>query len=187
MPRTNRFWPCSWRLHAGCLLIICGCSHSVTDSSPLTLGLFSADFSQGGNMPKSFTCDGGDHSPTLAWKAPPPGTESFALIADDPDAPLGTWVHWVVFDLPPDERSLPENFPKNGQTADGSRQGSNDFDKIGYGGPCPPSGNAHRYFFKLYALDAKLNLNPGSTKKDVERAMQGHILARGETMGRYAR
>ena len=187
MPRTNGFWPCSLLLHAGCLLIICGCSHPVPDSAPLRLWLVSADFSPGGNMPKSFTCDGGDHSPALAWKAPPPGTESFALIADDPDAPVGTWVHWVVFDLPPDERSLPENFPKNGQTADGSRQGSNDFDKIGYGGPCPPSGNAHRYFFKLYALDAKLNLNPGSTKKDVERAMQGHILARGETMGRYAR
>jgi Raf kinase inhibitor-like YbhB/YbcL family protein len=112
--------------------------------------------------------------------------QSFALIADDPDAPVGTWVHWVIFDMPPNLRSLPQNFPKTEQAADGSRQGKNDFDKIGYGGPCPPSGT-HRYFFKLYALDTKLNLKPGSTKKDIERAMLGHILARGETMGRYSR
>ena len=187
MPRTNRFWPSSRLLRAGCVLILNGCSHPVPDRPPPTLDLVSADFPQGGIIPKSLTCDGGDRSPALAWKAPPSGTQSFVLIADDPDAPVQTWVHWVIFDLPPDERSLPENLPKNGQAADGSRQGSNDFDKIGYGGPCPPSGSAHRYFFKLYALDAKLNLDPGSTKKDVERATQGHILARGETIGRYAR
>jgi Raf kinase inhibitor-like YbhB/YbcL family protein len=109
------------------------------------------------------------------------------LIADDPDAPVGTWVHWVVFDLPANLRSLPQAVPKEDQLPDGSRQGRNDFGKVGYGGPCPPPGKAHRYFFKLYALDTKLNLSSSSTKKDVERAMQNHVLARGEYMGRCSR
>jgi Raf kinase inhibitor-like YbhB/YbcL family protein len=109
------------------------------------------------------------------------------LIADDPDAPVGTWVHWVIFDLPANLRALPQNFPQNEQSADASRQGRNDFGKIGYGGPCPPPGKPHRYFFKLYALQAKLNLKPGATKKDVERAMQGHILAQSEYIGRFSR
>jgi Raf kinase inhibitor-like YbhB/YbcL family protein len=164
-----------------------GCSHPASEAAPVTLELISTDFAAGGDIPKSLTCDGGDLSPALEWKAPPAGTQSFVLIADDPDAPVGAWVHWVIFDLPPDMRSLPRNLPKSGQFADGSRQGSNDFDKIGYGGPCPPSGKSHRYFFKLYALDTNLKLNPGASKKEVERAVDGHILARGETMGRYAR
>jgi Raf kinase inhibitor-like YbhB/YbcL family protein len=109
------------------------------------------------------------------------------LIADDPDAPVGTWVHWVVFDMPATLRSLPQAVPKKDQLADGSRQGQNDFGKTGYGGPCPPPGKAHRYFFKLYALDTKLNLPSSSTKKDVERAMQSHVLAQGEYVGRYSR
>jgi hypothetical protein len=126
-------------------------------------------------------------SPALEWNDPPGATQSFALIADDPDAPVGTWVHWVLFDLPANARTLGQNVPKIEQLADGSRQGRNDFGKIGYGGPCPPRGKPHRYFFKLYALDTKLNLKPGVTKKDVERAMQGHVLAQGEWMGRYSR
>ena len=109
------------------------------------------------------------------------------MIADDPDAPVGTWVHWVAFDLPPELRSLPQAVPKNEKLADGSRQGQNDFGKTGYGGPCPPPGRPHRYFFKLYALDTKLNLPSSATKKDVERAMQNHVLAQGEYMGRYSR
>jgi hypothetical protein len=109
------------------------------------------------------------------------------LIADDPDAPAGTWVHWVLFDLPANARTLAQNVPKQEQLSDGSRQGRNSFGKIGYGGPCPPPGKPHRYFFKLYALDSKLNLKSGATKKDVERAMQGHILSQGEWMGRYGR
>jgi hypothetical protein len=151
------------------------------------LELNSPDFSSGGSIPKQFTCDGADISPALAWNDPPGATQSFALIADDPDAPVGTWVHWVLFDLPANARALPQNIPKKEQLADGSRQGRNDFRKIGYGGPCPPPGRPHRYFFKLYALDTKLNLKPGATKKDVERAMQGHILAQGEWVGRYGR
>jgi hypothetical protein len=153
----------------------------------MTLELKSPDFSSGASIPKQFSCDGADISPALAWNDPPAATQSFALIADDPDAPVGTWVHWVLFDLPANARSLPQNVPKQEQLADGSRQGRNDFRKIGYSGPCPPPGKPHRYFFKLYALDAKLNLQPGATKKDVERAMRGHILAQGEWMGRYAR
>lgn len=153
----------------------------------MSLELKSPDFTSGGNIPKQFTCDGTDISPALGWSAPPAATQSFALIADDPDAPVGTWVHWVIFDLPPNLRNLPQNFPKSEQSADGSAQGRNDFRKIGYGGPCPPPGKPHRYFFKLYALDTKLNLKPGATKKDLERAMQGHIIAQGEYMGRYSR
>jgi Raf kinase inhibitor-like YbhB/YbcL family protein len=153
----------------------------------MTLEVKSPDFPSGRTIPKQFTCDGADLSPALQWNAPPTGTQSFALIADDPDAPVGTWVHWVVFDLPANLRSLPQAVPKEDQLPDGSRQGRNDFGKVGYGGPCPPPGKAHRYFFKLYALDTKLNLSSSSTKKDVERAMQNHVLARGEYMGRCSR
>lgn len=174
-------------LTLGCLTIISWCSMRSPETAPVSLELISADFASGGTIPKPFTCEGDDLSPALQWKAPPSATQSLALIADDPDAPVGTWVHWVIFDLPPNLRFLPRGFPKNEQSADGSRQGTNDFKKIGYGGPCPPPGKPHRYYFKLYALDAKLNLKPGATKKDVERAMQGHILAHGEYMGRYSR
>jgi Raf kinase inhibitor-like YbhB/YbcL family protein len=173
-------------LLAAALLATTYASHS-RGSGLLTLQLKSSDFSPGADIPKPFTCSGADISPALAWNDPPPNTKSFALIADDPDAPVGMWVHWVVYDLPPNLRALPQNFPKTEQAADGSRQGNNDFNKIGYNGPCPPPGKPHRYFFKLYALDAKLNLKPGATKKDVESAMQGHILAHGEYMGRFAR
>jgi hypothetical protein len=153
----------------------------------MPLELKSPDFSSGGIIPKQFTCDGADMSPALEWNDPPAATKSFALVADDPDAPVGTWVHWVLFNLPASARSLAQNIPKKEQMVDGSFQGRNDFGKIGYGGPCPPPGKPHRYFFKLYAVDTKLNLKPGANKKDVERAIQGHILAQGEWMGRYAR
>jgi Raf kinase inhibitor-like YbhB/YbcL family protein len=153
----------------------------------MPLEVKSPDFASGGDIPKQFTCSGADISPALEWSEPPAGTKSFALIADDPDAPVGTWVHWVIYDIPANLRKLPQNFPKTEQPGDGSRQGRNDFEKIGYSGPCPPPGKPHRYFFKLSALDSKLNLPPGVTKKDVERAMKGYILAQGEYMGRFAR
>jgi Raf kinase inhibitor-like YbhB/YbcL family protein len=155
--------------------------------SAVKLTLTSGAFEPGATIPKKFTCDGPDVSPALAWNDPPAGTQSFALIGDDPDAPVGTWVHWVLYDLPASARSLPENVPKQEYLQDGSRQGRNDFRNIGYGGPCPPPGKPHRYFFKLYALDVKLNLKPGATKADVEKAIAGHILAQGELMGRYGR
>ena len=110
-----------------------------------------------------------------------------ALIADDPDAPGGTWVHWVIYDLPANAQELPEGVPPDRELANGARQGHNDFRKIGYGGPCPPRGPAHRYFFKLYALDTKLNLQPGATKAELERAIKGHVLAEAQQMGRYQR
>ena len=153
----------------------------------MTLELKSPAFSQGGDIPKKFTCDGPDLSAALSWNEPPAGTESFALIVDDPDAPVGTWVHWVLYELPPGARSLPDAVPKTNELEGGARQGRNDFGRIGYGGPCPPPGPPHRYFFKLYALSAKLGLKPGATKADVEKAMKGKILAQGELMGRYQR
>jgi Raf kinase inhibitor-like YbhB/YbcL family protein len=170
-----------------CLAGAAGFLARPSGGAAVSLELQSPDFTAGGNIPKQFTCDGANISPALSWNAPPAATQSFVLIADDPDAPVGTWVHWVIFDLPANLRALPQDFPKNEQSADGSRQGRNDFGKIGYGGPCPPPGKPHRYFFKLYALEAKLNLMPGATKKDVERAMQGHILAQSEYIGRFSR
>lgn len=144
-------------------------------------------FSSGGAIPKNYTCDGPDLSPPLSWKDPPAGTQGFALIADDPDAPAGTWVHWVIYNIPSSAKELREGIQKTEQLSDGSLQGRNDFRKIGYGGPCPPAGKPHRYFFKLYALDAKLNLKPGATKAEVESAIKGHTLAQSELMGKYGR
>ena len=144
-------------------------------------------FQPGGDIPTKYTCTGPDVSPALSWNDPPAGTQSFALIADDPDAPVGTWVHWVAYDLSASARQLPEGVPKTAAIPGGGVQGLNDFGKTGYGGPCPPPGKPHRYYFKLYALDSKLNLKPGATKKAVEQAMQGHILAQAEVMGRFKR
>jgi len=147
----------------------------------------STAFSHGGDIPRKHTCEGQDVSPALSWNDPPQGTQSYALIADDPDAPVGTWVHWVAYNLPPSSRQLPEGVAKTEDIAGGGRQGINDFRRTGYGGPCPPPGTPHRYFFKLYALNATLNLKPKASKKDVEQAMQGHILAQAELMGKYKR
>lgn len=144
-------------------------------------------FANGGDIPSIFTCDGADDSPALQWTEPPVPTQSFALIVDDPDAPRGTWVHWVLYDLPATARELPEGVPPEATLPSGARQGRNDFKKIGYGGPCPPPGPAHRYFFRLFALDRALGLQPGARRADVDRAMEGHILARAEVMGRYRR
>ena len=148
--------------------------------------LQSSAFQNGGSIPKKFTCEAADVSPELNWSGVPEKTQSFALIADDPDAPMGTWVHWVIYDLPPNTAKLPEGVPKQEQAASGA-QGKNSSGKIGYGGPCPPPGKPHRYFFKLYALDSKLNLKPGARKPEVEAAMKGHVLAEAELMGKYGR
>ena len=149
--------------------------------------LTSSAFKPGEAIPKQHTCDGADTSPPLAWADPPPATKSFALVCDDPDAPVGTWVHWVLYDLPATVRALPTGVASTPALGDGSRQGTNDFKKTGYGGPCPPRGGPHRYFFKLYALDTALGLAPGATKQALLRAMEGHVLAQAELMGRYAR
>lgn len=148
--------------------------------------LTSAAFKQGEAIPRQYSCDGQDISPPLAWGDPPQGTQSFALIMDDPDAPAGVWVHWVLYNLPAGSRGLPEALPTDAQLADGSRQGKNSGGRLGYGGPCPPRGT-HRYFFKLYALDKVLDLAPGATKEQLLKAIEGHILAQTELMGKYTR
>lgn len=153
----------------------------------MAFSLSSPAFDPGGSIPKKFTCDGEDVSPPLSWDAPPAGTQSLALIADDPDAPAGTWVHWVLFDLPGETRELAEDMPKQQELPGGARQGRNDFRRIGYGGPCPPPGPAHRYFFKLYALNTKLGLTASATKSHVEKAMRGKILGQAELIGLYQR
>jgi Raf kinase inhibitor-like YbhB/YbcL family protein len=146
----------------------------------------SSEFSEGGMIPSKYTCDGNDFSPPLTWKDAPAGTKSFALISDDPDAPMGTWVHWVIFNIPATINRLEENIPPHKELANGMIQGSNSWPRIGYGGPCPPGG-LHRYFFKLYALDTKLELKPGVDKEHLIRAMAGHILAEAQVMGKYKR
>jgi Raf kinase inhibitor-like YbhB/YbcL family protein len=148
--------------------------------------LKSSAFTAGEMIPQKYTCDGPDVSPPLSWSDVPAGAKSLALIADDPDAPMGTWVHWVAWNIPPNARGLEEGVPKKDSLPNGMKQGTTDFRSIGYGGPCPPSGT-HRYFFKLYALDTSLNLPPSTTKKDLEKAMQGHLLQQVELMGKYAR
>jgi hypothetical protein len=149
--------------------------------------LTSPAFKAGEPIPVKHTCDGQDVSPALTWTNVPSSTKSLALIADDPDAPAGTWVHWVLYDLPPSATQLAEDTPKQQALPNGARQGLNDFRRWGYGGPCPPPGKAHRYYFKLYALDAMLDLKSGATKKDVERAMEKHILSQAQLMGTYQR
>jgi Raf kinase inhibitor-like YbhB/YbcL family protein len=158
-----------------------------TGGKIMALNLKSSAFSEGGDIPRKFTCDGPDVSPELTWDEGPSGTQSFCIIMDDPDAPAGTWVHWVYYDIPNTSRGLPEGIPKIGEVKDGGKHGRNDFGRLGYGGPCPPRGPAHRYFFKLYALNTRLDLQPGARKSDVEKAMKGHILAQTQLMGRYKR
>lgn len=153
----------------------------------MEIKITSTAFEEGGLIPKKYTCDGIDVSPPLEWTSVPEGTKSFALICDDPDAPTrGTWIHWVIFNMPADTRELPENIPPQKTLANGAKQGINDFRKIGYGGPCPPSGT-HRYYFYLYALDTEIKLEGGAIKEQLLKAMKGHILAEGQLMGKYKR
>ena len=152
-----------------------------------TFRLETSSFPPGGDIPRKFTCEGPDVSPALTWTEPPAGTKSFALIADDPDAPSGTFVHWVVYNLPATARRLSEAIPGNDEMSGGGRQGMNDFPMSGYGGPCPPPGKYHRYFFRLYALDTVLSLKAGVTRQQVDGAMKGHVLAQAEVMGRFRR
>jgi Raf kinase inhibitor-like YbhB/YbcL family protein len=153
----------------------------------VTLQLTSSAFGEGQTIPAKYTADGENLSPPLAWSDPPAGTASYALICDDPDAPRGTWVHWVIFNLPDDLRELKEGVPTLGTLPNGARQGKNDFGNIGYGGPAPPPGKPHRYFFKLYAVDTQLGLPAGATKEQVLTAIKSHVLAEGRLMGKYQR
>jgi hypothetical protein len=152
----------------------------------MEIKITSSAFEEGGLIPAKYTCDGADVSPPLQWDAVPEGTKSVALICDDPDAPMGTWVHWVLFNLPSDAKELAENIPAEETLPNGAKQGVNDFGRIGYGGPCPPGGT-HRYFFKIYALDTEVGLEAGADKRQLLKAMEGHILEQGQLVGKYKR
>jgi Raf kinase inhibitor-like YbhB/YbcL family protein len=149
--------------------------------------LTSSAFKSGDPIPRRYTCEGEDLSPPLHWSVPPAATKSLVIIADDPDAPVGTWVHWVIYDLPLDLRGLTEAVPPKDRLPNGALQGLNDFKRVGYGGPCPPPGKPHRYYFTLYALDVTLNLKPRATKAQVLDASKGHVLAEAQLMGRFGR
>ena len=148
--------------------------------------LTSTAFAQGALIPPRYTCDGDDISPPLSWTDVPPATAGFALICDDPDAPSGTWVHWVLYDLPATLRQLPPALPATREPAVGGRHGMTDFGRVGYGGPCPPGGT-HRYYFRLYAVGASLGLAAGATRRQVEQAIKGRVLAEAQLMGRFHR
>ena len=153
----------------------------------MPFALKTAAFSNGGEIPRKYTCSGANVSPPLDWTGAPPQTHSLALIADDPDAPAGTWTHWIIWNIPAPAASLPESLPASESLENGARQGRNDFNRIGYGGPCPPPGKPHRYFFRLYALDATLDLKPGAARTELESAMKPHIAAYAECMGMFKR
>lgn len=158
-----------------------------TKEAAMRLIVTSPAFKDSSSIPSRHTCEGEDVSPALAWAGVPEGTKSITVICDDPDAPLKTWVHWVLYNLPPATVGLPEGVAAAETLPDGSRQGVNDFGRVGYGGPCPPRGATHRYFFRVYALDAFLSVGSRATRKAVEKAMEGHILASGLLMGTYRR
>jgi Raf kinase inhibitor-like YbhB/YbcL family protein len=173
-------------------LLVCCCKDSEqVDTGPaggekMEIKITSSAFAEGGMIPSKYTCDGADVSPPLQWDAVPEGTKSIALISDDPDAPMGTWVHWVLFNLPAQMRELPENIPPDETLPNGAKQGITDFGRVGYGGPCPPSGT-HRYFFKIYALDTEVQIDTSAGKRGLLKAMEGHILGQGQLMGKYKR
>jgi Raf kinase inhibitor-like YbhB/YbcL family protein len=181
----------SLRFLCSLFLAILACpGHSDKQTSKIKGGgkmeIKSSAFKEGSMIPGKYTCDNIDISPPLEWSQAPDGTKTLALICDDPDAPAGTWVHWVLFNLPGNILKLLEDVPKIEVLKNGARQGKNDFGKIGYGGPCPPGG-IHRYYFKIYALNKELDPKSGITKKELLKAMEGHILAEGQLMGRYKR
>ena len=153
----------------------------------MSIELTSTAFQDGQAIPKQYTGDGRDLSPPLKWNDSPSGTKSLALICEDPDAPRGSFTHWVLFNLPAGSRELAEGVPPEATLGDGSAQGTNDFGRIGYGGPAPPPGNPHRYVFSVYALEDSPAVQPGATRDEILAAMKGHILARGQLTGKYGR
>jgi Raf kinase inhibitor-like YbhB/YbcL family protein len=153
----------------------------------MTLDLTSAAFRHGGPIPKQHTSDGRNVSPPLKWSAPPAGTRSLALLCEDPEAPRGTFTHWVLFNIPASSLGLKEGVAQQATSPEATRQGTNDFGKVGYGGPAPPPGKPHHYHFKLFALDATLDLEAGATKPQLLEAMKGHILGETQMIGVYGR
>jgi Raf kinase inhibitor-like YbhB/YbcL family protein len=173
------------------LLSICITAYNQAQEATMTqLTLSSSSFRNNQPMPAKFSCEGEDSSPSLKWEGAPSGTKSFALICDDPDAPGGTWIHWVAYAIPANITEFPENVAKTDTVAGlaGMKQGVNDFGKVGYGGPCPPRGHGvHHYHFRLYALDTELKLVPRIKRQQLDAAMKGHILAQTEWVGTYQR
>ena len=161
-------------------------SPAMKEDCLMSLKLNSQAFDDGGLIPVKYTCDGEDISPSLSWSELSDGTRSLALIMDDPDAPAGTWVHWILYDLPPSSDGVDENMARSRDVPGGGSQGSNSWNRLGYGGPCPPSGT-HRYIIRLYALDSVLALGPGAEKAKLVQAMEGHVLDRGQLLGLYSR
>lgn len=175
-------------LRRNILIIVCLAACAAAGSGPTArLELKTTAFRPGARIPAQFTCKGENISPALSWSSPPSGTQSLVLIVDDPDAPAGTWVHWIVYDLAASARELPEHVPPGETVPGGGRQGINDFSESGYGGPCPPPGKPHRYFFRLYALNSRLDLHSSVHRNEIDSAMKGHILAQGELMGTFQR
>jgi Raf kinase inhibitor-like YbhB/YbcL family protein len=170
------------------VILLTGCrgTPQAPGAGGVAVKLTSLVFTEGNMIPSKYTCDGQGISPPLSWSDVPASARSLALIADDPDAPAGTWVHWVIFNLPATLSGLPEQVPRDKAPNVGGVQGTNSWPAIGYGGPCPPSGT-HRYFFKLYALDSELNLTSSATAGNVQAAMKGRVLAEAQLMGRYQR
>jgi Raf kinase inhibitor-like YbhB/YbcL family protein len=153
----------------------------------MTIRVETTAFAPGGNIPAQFTCSGANISPALRWSGVPKEAKSLALIVHDPDAPVGDFTHWLLYGVASSVSELSENVAKSPEVAGVGRQGTNDFRKIGYGGPCPPPGKPHRYFFRVYALDTELSLAAGADRAAVEAAMRGHVIAQGELMGKFAR
>jgi Raf kinase inhibitor-like YbhB/YbcL family protein len=177
------YLPLSLALMAG----LGGCAHRKHPVPEAAMELRIAAFPHQGSIPRAFTADGADLSPALAWTGIPPRTRALALIMDDPDAPVGLWTHWTLYNLPAGQTSLAENRPKVPTLADGSRQGRNTWGRLGYNGPAPPPGKPHRYFFKLYALSEPLALEAGATREQLDKALQGKVVAEAQWMGTYGR
>jgi Raf kinase inhibitor-like YbhB/YbcL family protein len=163
------------------------CFFTTTGGAAMALEIKSPAFEDGGSIPEDYTCKGRDVSPPLTISGVPKGAASLALICDDPDAPMGAWVHWVIYNMPAGTEGLEEDVPKVDKLPNGALQGMTDFRRVGYGGPCPPPGGPHRYYFKLYALDSMLGLKSGATKKALLEAMKGHIIAEAQLMGKFKR
>lgn len=158
-----------------------------TGGDAMALMIKSPAFNDGDTMPDRYTSKGEDISPPLMWEHPPDDTASFAVICDDPDAPMGVWSHWVIYNILKGADKLPEGIPPYDETGNGAKQGMNDFRRIGYGGPCPPPGAEHRYFFRLYALDQILEVDSGLTRDRLLKAMKGHILEEAGIMVKFKR
>ena len=184
----KRAWTALWILALLAGSMACNGERSqVADESVGALLVESDAFQAEGAIPQLYTCDGDDISVPLRWLEPPAGSQSQALIFDDVDAPAGTWVHWVIFNIPASVRSLPEGVAADVVVDGLGTNGSNSWGSLGYGGPCPPEGAPHRYTFRLYALDTMLDLDAGASRAELDEAMEGHILDTGQLMGRYGR